>query len=319
MSHTQLTGRVFLADDDSGILALLSTLCEDIGLETRSVNNGVALLEAVTEWTPDIILLDAMMPGKDGFQTTEKLKANPAFKRIPVIMLTGLRSREDRLKGIRAGVDDFLTKPIDAEELTLRVQNHLKIKEYGDFLVKHNEILEHQVAERTQQIQDSHEDTIYRLAAVSEYKDEDTGAHIRRISYYARELARALGLDDKYQATIFHAASMHDIGKVGIPDHIMYKKGALDEVEWDIMRSHTILGARILEGSSSPYLQMGEKIAMFHHERWDGTGYPQGTTGDAIPVSARITTIADQYDALRSQRPYKQPFSHEESIDIILN
>jgi putative two-component system response regulator len=196
MSHTQLTGRVFLADDDSGILALLSALCGDIGLKTRSVNNGVALLEAVTEWTPDIILLDAMMPGKGGFETTEELKANPAFKRIPVIMLTGLRSREDRLKGIRAGVDDFLTKPIDAEELTLRVQNHLKIKEYGDFLVKHNEILEHQVAERTQQIQDSHEDTIYRLAAVSEYKDEDTGAHIRRISYYARELARALGLVD---------------------------------------------------------------------------------------------------------------------------
>lgn len=318
MAEAFLEKRVLIADDDPGIRMLLEAICDQIGLQTRTVGDGKAIVQTVTEWGPDLILMDAMMPSQDGFHTTLELKQTPAFERIPIIMLTGLKSREDRLKGIRAGADDFLTKPIDSEELKLRVQNHLKIKEFGDFLSTHNETLERQVAERTERIRESHIDTIFRLAVASEYKDEETGGHIRRISDYAARLAREVGRDAEFCETIFHAASMHDIGKVGIPDRVMQKEGRLEEREWRTMKSHTTLGARILSGSNSPYLRMGEEIALSHHERWDGSGYPNGLSGEQIPVTARITAIADQYDALRSRRPYKSAFSHAKTCEIII-
>lgn len=318
MHETQLARRVLIADDDAGIQALLRETCETAGLETLGVTDGEAAVREVGRWKPDLILMDAMMPALDGFRLTESIRSMPAHEHIPIIMLTGLKSHEDKMRGIRAGASDFLTKPVDSEELLLRLRNHLKVKEYGDYLANHSKILEREIAERTEHIREGHIETIYRLAVVSEYKDEDTGAHIRRISHYARELAEVLGMDGEFTETIYHAASMHDIGKVGIPDVIMGKSGPLDEQEWAVMRSHTTLGAQILVGSTSPFLTMGEEIARSHHERWDGSGYPLGLSGEAIPLTARIVAIADQYDALRSTRPYKRAMSHQEAVDIIM-
>jgi putative two-component system response regulator len=266
---------------------------------------------------PDLIVMDATMPEKSGFDATRELKSNAQTRHIPIVMLTGLKTREDRLRGIAAGANDFLTKPVDGEEFALRVSNNLKIKEYHDFLENHARILEEQVRERTEEIRKGYIDTIYRLAVVSEFKDEDTGSHIRRIGFFTRELASVLGMDNDFVEAIYHASMMHDIGKVGIPDSIMLKPGALDDEEWKMMKSHAERGARILSGSDSPYLIMAEQIARAHHERWDGHGYPAGLRGEVIPIAARITTIADQYDALRTLRAYKPAFPHGETMRII--
>ena len=322
---------VLIADDDPGIQALLSTLCEEMGLAIVVVATGQDAVDEARRVSPDLILMDAMMPGLDGFEATRLLKAEESTAPIPVLMLTGLKSRQDRLNGIAKGANDFLTKPIDAEELTLRVRNHLKIKEFHDFLANHAAILQGQVGERTRELQgaferlktaheritESHRDTILRLASVAEFRDEDTGAHVRRMSYYTRETSSALALGSDFGETIFYASVMHDIGKVSIPDRVLLKAGALTTEEWEVMKTHTTAGAAILSGADSPYLAMGEEIALAHHERWDGTGYPKGLSGEQIPLAARITQLADQYDALRSERPYKKALPHDRVLRII--
>jgi putative two-component system response regulator len=322
---------ILIADDDEGITILLQALCEDRGYRTVSATNGQRAVEMALEQPPDLIVMDGAMPEKSGFDATRELKSSPRTQHVPIVMLTGLQSREDRLKGIAAGASDFLTKPVDAEEFALRVSNNLKIKDYHDLLQNHAAILEAEVVRRTEEIREALEklqyatgqvrrgyiDTIYRLAVVSEFKDEDTGAHIKRIGLFTKELASVTGMDGEFAETIYHAAMMHDIGKVGIPDSIMLKPGPLTGDEWQLMKSHADRGARILAGSDSPYLVMAEEIARSHHERWDGSGYPEGRLGDSIPLSARLTTLADQYDALRARRPYKQPFTHAETMRIL--
>jgi putative two-component system response regulator len=324
---------ILVCDDDGAISMLLEELCHDAGWRTISAANGREAVETALRESPDLVVMDGNMPEMDGFAATAELKANPLSKHMPIVMLTGMRSREDRIRGIAAGANDFLTKPVDGEELVLRVSNNLKIKEYHDFLANHAAILEREVAERTEEIRDALErltvanelvtrgyiDTIFRLAVLSEFKDKGTGSHIRRIGHFAKELSSSLGMPSDFTDAIYHASMMHDIGKVGIPDSIMLKTGALDEAEWKIMKSHAATGARILSGSESPHLIMAEGIAMSHHERWDGNGYPEGLSGEAIPIAARITTIVDQYDALRTLRSYKPPRSHEEAMEIIVS
>ncbi|MFZ6654944.1 response regulator [Undibacterium sp. TJN19] len=312
------SARILLVDDEPRNIKLLQALLHAEGYATLSAANGRdALVIAVTA-LPDLILLDIMMPDMDGYETVAKLKANALTQPIPVIMLTALDDRAAKLQALEAGAEEFITKPIDRADLSVRVRNLLRLKEYGDFLVNHNHILEDQVAERTCQLEEAYRDTVFTLVRAAEHKDEETGHHVRRISYYCQTLAQAMNLPLEFHDTIFQASPMHDVGKIGIPDHILLKPGSFNGEEWNIMRTHCALGASILSNGTSPYTKMGAEIALNHHERWDGTGYPNGLKGEAIPIAARVMQICDVYDALRSRRPYKAPLDHKRSMNIIL-
>jgi putative two-component system response regulator len=315
---------VLIADDDEGVRELLEVLCGNLGYVTSSVSDGESALSAIIAEKPDLVLLDCIMPGMNGFEVIKEIKKIDSLKHIPILLLTGLTSREDRIKGSTAGANDFHTKPIDEEELSLRLKNAFQIKAYQNLLENEKVLLDNLVIERTIELQTALDqtkeactDTIYRMAILSEYRDSDTGAHIQRIGAFARILSRLAGYSEDFQEDIYYSAILHDIGKIGIPDSILLKNGSLEKEEWARMMNHTEIGAKILGNSKSSYITMAKKIAHFHHERWDGGGYPDGLTGTQIPVEARITNIVDQYDALRSDRPYKKGFSHEASIEII--
>ncbi|MDT8375458.1 MAG: two-component system response regulator [Mariprofundaceae bacterium] len=313
----QKTATILIIDDDERACRLLEILLKGEGYATLLAADGAEALKLAAQAQPDLILLDLMMPGMSGFAVAGKLKANPETKSIPIIVVSALEDRESVIRGLEAGAEEYLTKPIDRINLKVRVRNLLRLKEFNDFLKNHNQILEEQVEARTRDLQETFIESIYTLMRAAEYRDDETGAHVKRISYYTRVLAEALGMDEAFCDTIFYASTMHDIGKIGIPDHVLLKPGSLTPKEWEIMKTHTTTGATIMAGSSSPYLQMGEQIALGHHERWDGSGYPNGIKGDAIPLAARIMQIADIYDALRSKRPYKKAFDHATSVEII--
>jgi len=242
-----------------------------------------------------------------------------------VIMVTGLTDEEAREAALEAGADDFLSKPVDRTELRTRVRSHLKVKAFNDHMLNYQKELENEVASRTEQLRQALEqnkraslETIHRLSRAAEYKDEDTGAHIVRMSHYSAAIAEKMGLKEKAVESILYAAPLHDIGKIGIPDRILLKPGKLDPDEWEIMKQHAAIGAGILKNSDSPEIRLAEVIASTHHEKWDGSGYPQGLAGDRIPLAGRIVAIADVFDALTSKRPYKPAFTSDKAFGIIL-
>ena len=311
------TPTILIVDDEPSNLKLMHTLLKAEGYGSlRAVCGADALALAATHH-PDLILLDIMMPEMDGYEVARQLKANPHTRNIPIIMTTALDDRASRLKALEMGAEEFLTKPVDRAELSIRVRNLLRLKEYADFLADHNHRLEEQVTARTTQLTESYRETIYTMTLAAEYKDEETGLHVTRISYYCRAMAEYLGMDAEFRDCIFYASPMHDIGKIGIPDHILLKPGSFLPDEWEIMKTHAALGAKILARGNSPYLRMGAEIALNHHERWDGGGYPNGKRGEETPLSARLMNIADQYDALRAKRPYKPAFDHAKAMQII--
>jgi putative two-component system response regulator len=300
--------RILIVDDEPCNLRVMQQILSD-EYQTSFATNGVQALEAM-KTEPDLILLDIMMPEMDGYEVCRRLKQEMKTKDIPVLFVTAMGDVEDETKGLQQGAIDYITKPVSPAIVRARVKNHMDLKQHRDHL-------DNLVQERTSQLRDSYVDTVQRLTLASEYKDEETGAHIKRISYYTREIAQRIGMDSEFCETIFFASPMHDIGKVSIPDAILLKQGPLDDEEWKIMKSHSTVGANILENSQSPILLMAVDIARSHHERMDGKGYPAGLKGDDIPLTARIMNIADQYDALRSKRPYKPGFDPKKTLSII--
>ena len=309
--------KILIVDDEAVNRQLMHDLLLTEGYQTREVINGLEALKLVSEYEPDLILLDVNMPGMDGFDVALKLKRNPATHHIPIIMVTGLSNRDDQMRGLGVGAEDYLAKPFDATELKIRVRNLLRMKSLHDFVKNHNRMLESEVQQRTHELKESVIDSIHTLMRAAEYRDDKTGEHVQRISHYCKFLSEQLGMGGDFCQTIFHASPMHDVGKIGIPDDILLKAGVLDADEWEIMKTHTTIGANILASGTSPYMEMGRQIALNHHECWDGTGYPAGLRQEHIPLAARIMSICDVYDALRSKRPYNSAFDHAIAVDII--
>ena len=323
-SQMEKRPKILVVDDEEKNLRLMEALLLPLGYEVIMANNGEEALEKAQEMPPDVILLDIMMPKMDGFEVAKRLKGEEETGIIPIVMVTALREVDDRVKALEVGADDFLTKPVDKTELRARVQSLLKVKAYNDHMRNYQKELEAEVAKRTEQLRLAFEkiktaslDTIYRLSRAAEYKDEDTGAHILRMSNYSAAVARRMGQNDRTVESILYAAPMHDVGKIGTPDRILLKPGKLDADEWKIMKQHTTIGGNILGGSNAGFIRLAEMIALTHHEKWDGSGYPKGLKASKIPLAGRIVAIADVFDALTSKRPYKQPFSLEKSYGII--
>ena len=315
--------KILVVDDEKENLKLMEEMISYFGHTVIISDNGEDALKKIKEESPDLVLLDIMMPGIDGFEVTKRVKENEETRIIPIVMITGLTDVESRVKAMEAGADDLLSKPVDMIELKARINSLLKVKAYNDSMKNYQKRLEKEVAQKTKELREALEklektslDTVYLLSKAAEYKDEETGEHIKRISNYSAAIARRLGLKERFIKSILYASPMHDIGKIGIPDKILLKPGKLTPKEWEIMKRHTIIGAKILKGGEG-YLKLARIIALTHHERWDGTGYPKGLKGREIPLSGRIVAVADVFDALISKRPYKEPFSVEKSFEII--
>jgi len=316
--------KILIVDDEDRNLRLMEAMLLPTGYDIVIAHDGEEALRVIRETPVDVILLDIMMPKMDGFEVARRLKSDDGTKIIPIVMVTALQEVEDRIKALEAGADDFLTKPVDKTEARARVASLLKVKAYNDHMRNYQKELESEVAKRTKELRKAFEkiksaslETIYRLTRAAEHKDEDTGAHVRRMSNYSAIIARTMGLTEETVGFILYAAPMHDIGKIGIPDRILLKPAKLDPDEWVIMEQHTIIGGNILEGSDAGFIKLGEIVAITHHEKWDGTGYPKGLNGKNIPLVGRIVAIADVFDALTSKRPYKEAFPLEKSYEII--
>ncbi len=323
--------RILVVDDDRRIRTVLADVLATEGYEVRQAGNGLEALEAMEQWAPDVVLLDIHMPLMDGLEAIRRIKANPSMKHIPIVIVTGTDDTEARLEALRLGADDFLLKPPHVAELTARVRSLVQVKAYHDHLLNYQRELEERVERRTRELRGTLDElsqandrlkrsslnTIYCLSRAAEYKDEGTAAHIQRIGHYARTISRQLGMSEDEQEMMLYATPMHDIGKIGTPDRILLKPGKLDAEEWKIMQQHTVIGAQILTVETNGFLDIARTIALSHHEKWDGSGYPEGLKGEAIPLPGRIAAAADVFDALSSNRPYKRASTPEESAQAV--
>ena len=277
----------------------------------KVATSGARALEiAAQRDRPDLILLDVMMPGMDGYEVIRRLKEDPFTRAIPVLFVTAKDATEDEVKGFELGCVDYITKPISAPQVQARVRTHLALHDQ-------NRRLEAEVRERTLELQDSRLQIIQRLGRAAEYRDNETGMHVIRMSRFSQIIALELGFPEADAELLLQAAPMHDVGKIGIPDRILLKPAKLDPDEWAIMRLHPEIGAGIIGLHSSALLKLAGVVAHTHHEKWDGSGYPQGLAGEAIPLASRVVAVADVFDALTSQRPYKAAWTLEAAVTFI--
>lgn len=315
--HDIKQANILVVDDQEANVKLLEHILRGSGYSSvSSTRDSREVPELYRQNRYDLVLLDLNMPHMNGFEVMAALQAIESDGYLPILVITAEPAH--KLKALTAGARDFISKPLDNLEVVTRVQNMLEVRLLHKQLRGYNEMLEQRVRDRTEELRESYRETVYAMTAAAEHRDEDTGMHIQRIGFYCRALAGIIGMDKKFCEEIFYAGPMHDIGKIAIPDNILLKQGAFLPEEWEIMKSHTLHGAKILAERKSPYLRMGEEIALSHHEAWDGSGYPNGLYGDLIPIAARIMNICDIYDALRSKRPYKTPMGHEQAMRIIV-
>nr|WP_051079148.1 HD domain-containing phosphohydrolase [Methyloversatilis thermotolerans] len=301
---------VLVADDTPENIDLLGGVLRD-HYRVKVATTGERALSIInSDDPPDLVLLDIMMPGMNGYEVCRKIKANPDRCGIPVIFVTAMTSIEDERKGLEVGAVDYITKPISPPIVSARVRTHLA-------LYDQTRELERRVAERTAELLVSRQQIIRRLGVAAEFRDYETGNHIIRMSYYSRLIGAAAGLGEASLDLLFQASSMHDVGKIGVPDSILRKPGALDADEWAVMKRHPQIGAEIIGEHDDPLLESARIIALTHHERFDGTGYPAGLRGHDIPVFGRIVAIADVFDALMNARPYKPAIPLEETVKIM--
>jgi putative two-component system response regulator len=299
---------ILIVDDVPDNITVLTNILADYNL--KAANNGTKALEIASRFKPDIILLDIMMPDMDGYAVCTRLKRNLHTKNIPVIFITAMDEETNEARGFELGAVDYITKPVSPPVVRARVKTHLN-------LYDQNKALEHLVLERTKALNQSRLEIIRRLGLAAEYKDNETGMHVIRMSYYCKVMAAAIGMSDEEAELILNASPMHDIGKIGIPDNILSKPGKLDAQERAIMEQHTQIGARIIGEHNTPLLDMARTVALTHHEKWDGTGYPRGIKGENIPLVGRIVAVADVFDALVSKRPYKKAWPAERAVAVI--
>jgi len=314
--------QILIVDDTpSNIDTLIAVLGDEYDLRV-AVDGETALQVLQQAELPDLILLDIMMPGIDGYEVCKQVKSSIRTRGIGIIFLSALTESSEQEKGLNLGAEDYITKPFDPAIVRARIRTRLELKDYRDNL-------EEQVARRTEELAHAQEATIASMAIMAEFRDPETGGHIQRTKSYIRAIAAELSqkypqiLTERMQKILYQAAPLHDIGKVAIPDAILLKPARLTADEFAVMEKHTIYGSETIRRTETIHgrnelLQVAAEIAEFHHEKWDGSGYPHGRKGKAIPISARLMTIADVYDALVSKRPYKKPFSHEEAVKTIL-
>lgn len=300
MSQTSTQDRrpqLLVVDDEPANLQVLRHILQE-DYRLLFAKDGAKALELAARENPELILLDVMMPGMTGYEVCAQLKATPATSAIPVIFVTALADVEDEAQGFAAGAVDYITKPVSPAIVKARVRTHLSLV-------------------RVEELRETRLQIVQRLGLAAEYKDNETGLHVIRMSHYSRVLALAAGFSEAQAEELLNAAPMHDVGKIGIPDAVLRKPGKLDGEEWEVMKQHAQIGADIIGEHPSGLLRMAREIALNHHEKWDGSGYPRGIGGAEIPVEARIIAIADVFDALTSERPYKKAWPLEEAVQLL--
>ncbi len=308
---------LLLVDDSEENLRLLERTLEWCGYKNiRSCTSGHKALKALAEFKPHLVILDLVMPGMDGYQVLEQIRSQAHGETfLPILVFTADLAHESKIKALSMGASDFLTKPGDPIEIQLRVRNFLQIRHLHSVLQKQNDILETRVRERTENLLTARREAVEVLSQASEYRDDDTGRHACRVGELSAAIAAEMGLDSDFVEMIRLVAPLHDLGKIAIPDFILHKPGSLTDEEYEAMKRHVKIGGDFLAGKSSPLLQLAHEIATYHHERWDGKGYGAGLAGADIPLSARIVTVADAFDAMTNDRPYRKARPLEQALE----
>jgi len=308
--------RILIIDDQKLHALYLDKLLREEGYQNiECQSDPLKSIATCKDFKPDMIVLDLLMPHLDGFQVMEQMNEFRREHYLPILALSEDKSSDVRIRALQSGATDFLNQPYENIEILFRIRNMIMMRSLHLQVQNQNKILEQKVNERTKELKETQLDIIRRLAMAAEFRDGDTGSHIIRMSYYCERFGRSLGLDDEECELLFQASPLHDVGKIGIPDSILLKPGALTPEEFEIMKTHTTIGSQLLSGSNAPVMKMAEIIALTHQEKWDGSGYPQQLKGNEIPLVGQICGICDVFDALTSERPYKKAWDVDKALE----